>query len=196
MRQSLAFLGYQDKTIIAGGDSACAWRFETLLVPDSTAYQNLFHPMQFCHPYLLQWWRSRWSARKPRRKLYIPRMEKRVVLNETDLLNLLDGFEIFDLGRHSFAKQVEMFSEAKMVVGAHGAGLTNLLFAPEGCRVLELFPNRGGSAAYFCLATALNHDYDLVMAEGLPPRPGEPEANWLSFTVPLGQVGQWLQGNA
>ena len=130
------------------------------------------------------------------RKLYIPRVNYRVVLNETDLINLLDGFEIFDPGRYSFAKQIEMFSEAKKVVGAHGAGLTNLLFAPEGCRVLELFPHRGGTGAYISLATALNHDYDLVMAEGLPPRPGERESNELSFTVPLEQVAQWLQGNA
>ena len=212
MRESLAFLGYQDKTIIAGGHSACVWRFETLLVPDSTSsgkirtiinflkgistpQRKLYHPMLHCHPDLLQWWRSKCPARKPHRKLYIPRTNKRVVLNEADLLDLLDDFESFDPGQHSFTKQMKIFSEAKMVVGAHGAGLTNLLFAPEGCRVLELFPHKGGSAAFFCLATALNHDYDLVMSEGPPPRLGEREPNDLSFTVPLEKIRQWLQGS-
>ena len=212
MRESLVFLGYQDKTIIAVGNTPYVWRFETLLVPNSplkplkafrkAPLQGLYktrptyHPMHYCHPDLLQWWRSRCPARKPHRKLYIPRLSKRVVLNEKDLLGLLDGFEIFDPGQHSFAKQIKMFSEAEMIVGAHGAGLTNLLFAPEGCRVLELFPGMGGTPAYFCLANALNHDYDLIMAEGPSPLPGEREPNDLSFTVPLEQVGQWLQGNA
>ena len=212
MRESLAFLGYQDKTIIAVGNTPYVWRFETLLVPNSplkplkafrkAPLQGLYktrptyHPMHYCHPDLLQWWRSRCPARKPHRKLYIPRLSKRVVLNEKDLLGLLEGFEVFDPGQHSFAKQIKMFSEAEMIVGAHGAGLTNLLFAPEGCRVLELFPGMGGTPAYFCLANALNHDYDLIMAEGPSPPPGEREANDLSFTVPLEQVGQWLQGNA
>ena len=205
MRESLAFLGYQDKTIITINNPPYVWRFETLLVPnyplkplkDIYQIRETYHPMYFCHPDLLQWWRSRCPVRKPHRKLYIPRLSKRVVLNEKDLLDLLgllDGFEVFDPGRHSFAKQIKMFSEAEMVVGAHGAGLTNLLFAPEGCRVLELFPGMGGSLAYFCLANALNHDYDLIMAEGPSLFPEEP--NNLSFTVSLEQVGQWLQGNA
>ncbi len=201
MRESLDFLGYQDKTIIAINNTPYVWRFETLLVPrdplkslkDIYQIRDIYHPMHFCHPDLLQWWRSRCPARKPHRKLYIPRLSKRLVLNEKDLLGLLDGFEVFDPGRHSFAKQIKMFSEAEMVVGAHGAGLTNLLFAPERCRVLELFPGVGGSIAFFCLATALNHDYDLVMAEAPAVLPEEP--NNLSFTVPLEQVGQWLQGN-
>ena len=195
-RESLAFLGYQNKTIIAVGNTPYVWRFETLLIPDNILEKRLCHPMHYCHPDLLQWWRSRCPARKPHRKLYIPRLSKRVVLNEKDLLGLLDGFEVFDPGQHSFAKQIKMFSEAEMIVGAHGAGLTNLLFAPEGCRVLELFPGMGGTPAYFCLANALNHDYNLIMAEGPSPPPGEREANDLSFTVPLEQVGQWLQGNA
>ena len=195
-RESLAFLGYQNKTIIAVGNTPYVWRFETLLIPDNILEKRLCHPMHYCHPDLLQWWRSRCPARKPHRKLYIPRLSKRVVFNEKDLLGLLDGFEVFDPGQHSFAKQIKMFSEAEMVVGAHGAGLTNLLFAPEGCRVLELFPGMGGSLAYFCLANALNHDYDLIMAEGPSPFPGEQEPNNLSFTVSLEQVGQWLQGNA
>ena len=195
MRESLDFLGYQDKTIIAGGDpSSCVWRFETLLVPGNGLVRNLCHPMQFCHPDLLRWWRSRLSARKPHRKLYIPRTNTRLVHNETDLLNLLDGFEILDPGRHSFTEQMKIFSEAEMVVGAHGAGLTNLLFAPEGCQVLELFPPYMGTATFFNLATALNHDYDLVMAEGSPPRPGDWISANSSFILPMKQVEQWLQG--
>ena len=144
MTESLAFLGYSDRTVIETA-ARPVWRFEKLLVPDNTV-GTLCHPMQLCHPDLIGWWRSRLPVRKPRRKFYIPRTNKRVVQNETELVNLLDGFEVFDPGRHSFEEQIEAFSEAEAVVGVHGAGLTNILFAPEGCRVLELFPPRGGTA--------------------------------------------------
>ena len=195
MAESLAFLGYSDRTVIEAA-ARTVWRFEKLLVPDS-ATGTLCHPMQLCHPDLIGWWRSRLPVRKPRRKFYIPRTNKRVVQNETELVNLLDGFEVFDPGRHSFEEQIEAFSEAEAVVGAHGAGLTNILFAPEGCRVLELFPPRGGTAAFACLANALNHDYDLAIEDdGGPPSPmHEREPNDLDFHAPLEQVAQWLQRN-
>jgi len=195
MVESLAFLGYSDRTVIETA-ARPVWRFEKLLVPDN-ATEMFLHPMQLCHPDLIGWWRSRLPVRKPRRKLYIPRTNKRVVQNETELVNLLDGFEVFDPGRHSFEEQIEAFSEAEAVVGAHGAGLTNLLFAPEGCRVLELFPPRGGTAAFACLANALNHDYDLAIEDdGRPPSPmHEREPNDLDFHAPLEQVAQWLQRN-
>ncbi len=197
MAESLAFLGYSDRTVIEAA-ARPVWRFEKLLVPDSAIIGTLRHPMQLCHPDLIGWWRSRLPVRKPRRKLYIPRTNKRVVQNETELVNLLDSFEVFDPGRHSFEEQIEAFSEAEAVVGAHGAGLTNILFAPEGCRVLELFPPRGGTAAFACLANALNHDYDLAIEDdGGPPSPmHEREPNHLDFHAPLEQVAQWLRSMA
>ena len=196
MAESLAFLGYSDRTVIEAA-ARTVWRFEKLLVPDSAITGTFRHPMQLCHPDLIGWWRSRLPVRKPRRKFYIPRTNKRVVQNETELVNLLDGFEVFDPGRHSFEEQIEAFSEAEAVVGAHGAGLTNILFAPEGCRVLELFPPRGGTAAFACLVNALNHDYDLAIEDdGGPPSPmHEREPNHLDFHAPLQQVAQWLEGN-
>ena len=196
MAESLAFLGYSDRTVIEAA-AWPVWRFEKLLVPDSAITGTFRHPMQLCHPDLIGWWRSKLPVRKPRRKLYIPRTNKRVVQNETELVNLLDGFEVFDPGRHSFEEQIEAFSEAEAVVGAHGAGLANILFAPEGCRVLELFPPRGGMAAFACLANALNHDYDLAIEDdGRPPSPmHEREPNNLDFHAPLEQVARWLEGN-
>jgi len=196
MAESLAFLGYSDRTVIEAA-ARPVWRFEKLLVPDSAITGTFRHPMQLCHPDLIGWWRSKLPVRKPRRKFYIPRTNKRVVQNETELVNLLDGFEVFDPGRHSFEEQIEAFSEAEAVVGAHGAGLANILFAPEGCRVLELFPPRGGMAAFACLANALNHDYDLAIEDdGRPPSPmHEREPNNLDFHAPLEQVAQWLQRN-
>ena len=51
----------------------------------------------------------------------------------------------------------------------HGAALTNLLFAPHECRVLELFASLGGSNAYEALATALGQDYTALRDHGRAP---------------------------
>ena len=58
-------------------------------------------------------------------------------------------------GAFSFREQIDIFRGASAVVAPHGAALTNILFAPNECRVLELFASRGGSNAYEVLATAL-----------------------------------------
>jgi capsular polysaccharide biosynthesis protein len=40
--------------------------------------------------------------------------------------------------RVSFVQQVALFSKAQLVIGAHGAGLGNLLFSGRNCRVVTI----------------------------------------------------------
>jgi capsular polysaccharide biosynthesis protein len=50
------------------------------------------------------------------------------------------GFETVWLEGASIEEQVLMFQRAEFVVGAHGAGLTNLLFCEPGTKVIEFMP--------------------------------------------------------
>lgn len=52
------------------------------------------------------------------------------------------GFVCIDPGTLAFEEQVALFSRARLVVGVHGAGLTNLLFSPPGGVLVELFTTR------------------------------------------------------
>lgn len=52
------------------------------------------------------------------------------------------GFEILVPGRLSYRQQIQAFSEASVVIGPHGAGLTNIVFCPKGAKVVELFSER------------------------------------------------------
>jgi len=65
----------------------------------------------------------------------------RLLANQDELAERLrrEGFHCVDPGGLPVAEQMALFRAARLVVGVHGAGLTNLLFAPRGCRVLELF---------------------------------------------------------
>ncbi len=191
-RESLAFVGY-DPTKVREISNDGAFQFERLLILDNSTHK-LAHPMQFADPKLMNWWRSK--VLFPRsgnlRRLYIPRKRQRVILNEDKLVPLLldYGFEVFDPSQHSFRDQVQSFASAEAVVGGHGAGLTNLLFAPDKCRVLELFPPQGGTSAFFVLATAIGQDYDLIVAAGTNSSTG---ANDLNYLAPLTEVEKWLR---
>ncbi|MGV3524996.1 MAG: glycosyltransferase family 61 protein [Candidatus Sericytochromatia bacterium] len=139
----------------AGDDLACA----QLYVPS----RGQFAPAEL--------WRSRqrlWTAAGVtpplrRRRYYISRQDaqQRRVRNEAELLPLLAawGFECLQLTGLSLRAQIQLFSQAEWVVGPHGAGLSNLLFAPSDCRVLELLPADGVNQCFWVQANALEQLY-------------------------------------
>jgi len=64
------------------------------------------------------------------------------VRNEAAVRDLLAayGFQDVDPGHLSVAEQIATFAQAELIVATHGAGLTNIVFASPGARVIELFP--------------------------------------------------------
>jgi capsular polysaccharide biosynthesis protein len=74
--------------------------------------------------------------------LYVSRRDSRnhAVLNEADIEDALQrrGFRIVTLTGMSFTEQVRTFSSARVIIGAVGAGMTNLMFAPLHAAVLEI----------------------------------------------------------
>lgn len=70
------------------------------------------------------------------------------------------GFETYYLEHLSLAEQVHLFANAKAVVSPHGAGLTNVMFAPPGTCVLEIVePSLTWWLFYWSLCDALQHQY-------------------------------------
>ena len=90
-------------------------------------------------------------------QVYISRedaMERRIV-NENEIPLKYKKVVCSSL---TFTQQVRAFSNAKVIVGPHGAGMTNMIWAPPGCRVIEFF----GSYTNECfekLASTLGHEY-------------------------------------
>lgn len=94
---------------------------------------------------------------------------KRRILNFADLEAALRpmGFEVVELEALDFENQVELFYDAEIVVGPHGAGLTNVLFA-DRVDVIELFPSWYVMPHYLYLARSLGHSYQYCVADMLP----------------------------
>jgi len=90
------------------------------------------------------------------------RAPKRRVANEPELLDALRefGFRVVHFEEHPFAEQVRIAQGARFLVSNHGAGLTNMLFMPEGGSVFEL--RRDGERErnwFFNLASAMRLKY-------------------------------------
>ena len=81
---------------------------------------------------------------KPGKRIFISRRLRptRPFLNEGECLERLErhGFESVCTETLTLQEERELFANADVVVGVHGAGLTNLLFCHPGCAVVELFP--------------------------------------------------------
>ena len=80
----------------------------------------------------------------PSRRIYLSRRSAtaRRLLNEEAVEALLSerGFEIIRPETLSVEEQIELMHESSLIVGPHGAAMTNLVFAYD-CRVIEIFPD-------------------------------------------------------
>jgi hypothetical protein len=165
--ESLALFGFQGERVYALGG-------EYLHV------ENLYFPsLVGINPITLRWLRENAPISKtvslPSKRIYISRRlaRKRRLINETEIVPFLHelGFIVADLETLSFADQVTLFSQAEVIVGIHGAGLANMVFAPEGCKVMELVDPMYVGAMFYMLAETLSHLYWFCVGQSVGDDP-------------------------
>jgi Glycosyltransferase 61 len=108
------------------------------------------------------------------RRLFVRRAEgqARSLRNSDELERIAAGagFEAIEPGELPPEEQITLFSEARSVVGVHGAGLANVLFR-AGCPldVLELLSPTWFGPQYFWLARAFGYGYRPILGEAAGP---------------------------
>lgn len=107
----------------------------------------------------------------PRYKyVYISRKNAagRKVINETELIEILEkmGFTVIELEKLAVLEQASVFASAELIISPHGAGLSNLLFANKGTKLIELFSPAYVHPIYWLLSNRLNVDYHYCLGEG------------------------------
>ena len=106
------------------------------------------------------------------RRLFISRRNNptRNIANEADLKPLFDRFNIETVAFESLtvAEQATLMHSADLVIGVHGAGLTNLTFCRPRTTVLEIFGDYI-VPCYWALSSLCGLDYNRFMAKPAAP---------------------------
>lgn len=102
------------------------------------------------------------NEKKPPEYIIISRKNayQRKLFNIDELLVSFPGydFKIVYLEELSFKEQVQLFRNAKIVIGAHGAGLTNIIYCRNSL-IIEFFPDKRNirdMCIFFQISQALN----------------------------------------
>ena len=110
-------------------------------------------------------------------RIYIDRSNSpsRKIVNNDEFLALLKryNFNALSIEDYTFEEQVNLFRGANVVIGVHGAGLTNMVFSEPGkATMLEVLPPLCATSDYWKLAAAYGFSYDAFIADDLDhPRP-------------------------
>ena len=154
MDETIERVDYGGRVIGWGGDVAHVDRLVVPSFPDPT-------------PEECRWLRERMGGDEAKaegdggKRIFVSRADATVrqIENVADLQPILDahGFETYVLSDLSVAEQIDLFANADVVVAAHGAGLTNLVYADD-VTVVELFGDKK-IASFARLAEMLDHEY-------------------------------------
>lgn len=165
--ECLSLLNFEDKRIVASQFPVIA---EEVFLLEMNQVEG------FLHPFDLGTLRSEFISKEPtidarERRLYISRRKnrKRRFAGESLLENYLvgEGFEVVHLQDIGFPEQIALMQQAQIVVGMHGAGLTNIIWAKAPLSVVEIFPGGYLNDCYSRLALSLGFDYRFVLASEL-----------------------------
>lgn len=102
-------------------------------------------------------------ATLPKRRIFLDRRPsyRRRLTNDVEVRALLErrGFEPVFAEDLSYADQVRLFGETALLVAIHGAGISNILFAPPSLRMIEILSESYANPHYFWLSRTLGTAY-------------------------------------
>ena len=75
------------------------------------------------------------------------------------------GFEIVKPSKLSFTKQIYTFWNAKVIIGAHGAAFTNILFCKPKTKIIEFRPYGHPGKNYQRIARVNRLQYKYIESE-------------------------------
>jgi hypothetical protein len=187
--ESLALLGIERSRLVELAYPG-AYAVDRLLYP-ALASSGIVPPHAL-RPAVLEWLRA--ALLQPQRigrtgrRLFVSRggessLYRRRLINHAEIIDIAlgRGFEIVEAEKLPIAEQIRLFAEASIVAGPHGAGLTNIVFAPRGMQVVELigpaFGKTDASLIFVRIAAQMGQDLQRVL--GTPVPGGGPAENHL-----------------
>lgn len=171
--ETLAFLGLLAEQIIPS-HAQLFLQAKTLVVPSLTHsdMSQAYMPGWVCtyiRDTFLPYAADKRASETPRR-IYVSRKQAscRRVCNEQEVMDMLRtyGFVEVCLEEWTVRDQIRLFQEADVIVGPHGAGLTNLVFCKRGTIIIEIFSPAFMNVCYWSLSDHLGLSYRYLIGEG------------------------------
>ena len=67
-----------------------------------------------------------------------------------------------------FFKQIHLFQNAKIIIGAHGAAFANLIFCKPNTKVLDIIPENHPNTVDETIAKLKNLDFKFIKTKEMP----------------------------
>ncbi|MBI2345144.1 glycosyltransferase family 61 protein [Candidatus Dependentiae bacterium] len=149
--------GIDISKVISPHDHYFTIEAETLIVPSLVIHTDQGHRQfgNFYHPITTEYTKNKLltialekniNSNQFCKKVFISRgdnINARKILNENEIFDLFQalGFKRYELSNLSIEEQIILFNNAEIIIGEHGAGMTNLLFCKPNTKVIEIFHN-------------------------------------------------------
>ena len=156
-----------DSLEMLGLSNRCRWTDETLIEVEDYYFASPPSMIACYSPYTVEAVRRMLLPMKDTRtatpkRFFVRRTgTKRNMANEAQVLEFFGkaGWTIVDLVNLPFAEQIAWFTDAEAIAGIHGSGMTNSLWSPRGCKIIELFCDRyiAGDAEWIAQCTGAEY---------------------------------------
>jgi hypothetical protein len=128
----------------------------------------------------------------PKVNVVLKRTNNRIIGNFEEMMTFLRNkynnyewivFDDSDPKWKSMTNTIQLFSAAKLIIGAHGAGLSNMMFSSDKVKVIELHPTNCGNVCYWHLSHILSNTHNILPVKYKNDKEFDVELDKLDYTV-------------
>ena len=128
----------------------------------------------------------------PKINIVLKRTNNRIIGNFEEMMTFLRNkhnnyewiiFDDSDPKWKNMINTIQLFSAAKLIIGAHGAGLSNMMFSSDKVKVIELHPTSCGNVCYWHLSHILGNTHNILPVIYKNDKEFDVELDKLDYTV-------------
>ena len=107
------------------------------------------------------------------KKIYVDRSDSEFnhckIINHEEVWGFLKnkGFKKLKLTEINFNEQVSLFNNANIIIGAHGAGLTNIIFSNPETKIIEIQPKKQLNEFFTHISKVNKLNYNRIVSKDL-----------------------------
>ena len=182
-KQSLKILGINSNNFINSDVYRHIKADKLLAVTHPNYFKNTFSYAQSKLPeWIVNYVKKTFVIKKKQKKIYfdkifINRNDSKYnhckFINNNEIIEFFKKkkFKILELSKFDFMEQVNIFNNAKIIIGPHGAGLANLIFCKKKTKVIEFKPKTNKNYLFKRISKINNLNYKMINLKHIKNNP-------------------------